>query len=102
MSRVLLRSFSRAWSGRELWPGTGNRESWRRWLDKDHPIRWAWDTFATRRARYEALFDDPSLARLVRHRLRHPREAEPLIDHLKLWLAANPATSTSPPAAARS
>ena len=50
MSRVLRRSLARAVDKRELWPGTGNREHFVRWLDKEHPIRWAWDTFAARRA----------------------------------------------------
>ena len=56
MRRVIWRSFSRAVTGRELWAGTGNREEFRRWLDKEHPIRWAWDTWAKNRPgeiRYE-------------------------------------------------
>ncbi len=60
----------------------GKREEFRRWLAKDHPIRWAWDTFARRRAEYEALFADPALGHLVRHRLRHPQQAAALIEHL--------------------
>lgn len=83
MPRVIRRSFLRALSKQELWPGTGNREEFRRWLGKDHPIRWAWDTFERRRAGYEALFADPRLRRLSLHRLRHPREAGPLIARLK-------------------
>jgi hypothetical protein len=83
MPRVLRRSIARAWSGTELWPGTGNRENWREWFKKEHPIRWAWDTFAPRRRRYEELFADPRLARLELHRLRRPREAEELIARLK-------------------
>ena len=82
MPRVLRRSIARAWSGRELWPGTGNRENWRHWLDKEHPIRWAWDTFAPRRRRYEEMFRDPDLAQLTRHRLRRPREADALVRDL--------------------
>ncbi len=61
MSRVVRRSVARVWSGRELWPGSGNRENWRHWLGKEHPIRWTCDTFASRRARYEALFSDSAL-----------------------------------------
>lgn len=79
MRRVIWRSLVRATSRRELWPGTGNREDFRRWLDREHPIRWAWDTFARRRAQYEILFADPRVEGVAKHRLRHPREAEPLI-----------------------
>jgi adenylate kinase family enzyme len=79
MGRVLRRSFVRAWTGDELWPGTGNRETFVRWLDKEHPIRWAWDTYARRKRDYTAMFEDPALAHLERHRVRHPREAAGLI-----------------------
>lgn len=82
MPRVILRSVRRAVDRTELWPGTGNRESWRRWLDREHPIRWAWDTWARRRREYAARCNEPRYAHLRIHRLRHPREAEPLIARL--------------------
>ncbi|MEO8114785.1 MAG: AAA family ATPase [Phenylobacterium sp.] len=82
MGRVIRRSFARALVRAELWPGTGNREDFGRWLRKDHPIRWAWDTFDLRRETYAALFADPSAAHVAKHRLRHPREAEPLLRRL--------------------
>src|SRR5438270_201678 len=58
MRQVIWRSFTRAIDRRELWPGTGNKELFRKWLEKEHPIRWAWDTWAMMRARYGALFAD--------------------------------------------
>ena len=82
MTRVCSRSLVRAVTKQELWPGTGNREEFRRWLDKDHPLRWAWDTYRGRRRRYAALFADPSLLRVARYRLRRPAEAGPLIRRL--------------------
>ena len=59
-----------------------NREDFRNWLDKEHPIRWAWDTFRHRRASYEAMFADPAMAAIAKHRIRRPREAAPLMDRL--------------------
>lgn len=82
MRRVIYRSVARALDGRELWEGTGNKEDFRAWLDKEHPIRWAWDTFDHRRATYEALFAHPELAGIAMHRIRKPREADPLMDRL--------------------
>lgn len=79
MRRVVRRSLVRSLSGKEVWPGTGNVETWRTWLDREHPVRWAWDNFDRRRARYEEAF---ASARPTVHRLRHPREAEPLIARL--------------------
>ena len=82
MARVIRRSVTRALARDELWPGTGNREDFRRWLDKEHPIRWAWDTFKYRRAAYEKMFADPANAHLKMHRVRHTRDAAPLLDML--------------------
>lgn len=82
MSRVIRRSFGRALSGKELWPGTGNTETFARWLDKEHPIRWAWDTWAQRRERIAREMADPALAHLRKHHLTDPREAAPLIARL--------------------
>lgn len=48
MWRVVRRSIFRAVTRRQLW--NGNRESWRHWLQPDHPIRWAWSQFSPRRA----------------------------------------------------
>src|SRR5437879_10946074 len=56
MRQVIWRSFSRAVSKTELWSGSGNKELFHKWLDKEHPIRWAWDTWALVRERYATLF----------------------------------------------
>jgi hypothetical protein len=74
MTRLLRRSVARALSRRELWLGTGNREDFRRWLQKDHPIRWTWDTYRDANERRAALFSDPGLAHARKHRLRTPAE----------------------------
>ena len=79
MRRVIGRSFSRAISHQELWPGTGNREDFGRWLDKEHPIRWTWDTFKKFRASRDVLFADDFLRHARTYRVRHPREADLLI-----------------------
>jgi adenylate kinase family enzyme len=83
MSRVLRRSFVRALFGEELWAGTGNREDFRRWLDKEHPIRWTWDTYRPANARRAERFADPELDHACKHRFRTPRET-------KAWLEGLP------------
>ncbi len=82
MRRVIGRSFARAISGGELWPGTGNTETFARWLSPDHPIRWAWDTYADRRMRYGELFADPRLAHTRRRRVSRPGDAAALVETL--------------------
>ena len=76
MGRVLWRSLKRAIDRKELWPGTGNREDFRDWLDKEHPIRWAWDSHARNHERYAAMAADPEYAHISFLRLQHPRDAE--------------------------
>ncbi len=77
MQRVIRRSLRRAVSGRELWPGTGNRESVLRWFTPDHPIRWAWRTHSDRRASFSALFSSLG-AMPQRRRLKWPSEVRRL------------------------
>ena len=82
MVRVIRRSVSRAVSRRALWPGTGNRESWRHWIRADHPIRWAWRTWGKFRQETEAQLRLPAHAHLLVHRLRRPRQARQLLADL--------------------
>jgi len=82
MRQVLWRSFSRALSKRELWPGTGNKELFRRWLDKEHPIRWAWDTWAQVHERYGQWFADGTYEGRPAYRVTSKAEGRRLIEQL--------------------
>ena len=83
MRRVFWRSFLRAVDRKELWPGTGNREGLRDWIKPEHPIRWAWSTYASLRAECESRLARPECAHLRIVRLRHPREARTLAERLR-------------------
>jgi adenylate kinase family enzyme len=74
MRRVIARSVARALDQKELW--NSNREDWRQWLHASHPIRWAWDTWADRRVRFETALAEERYAHLQVMRLRRPKEAE--------------------------
>ena len=82
MPQVIWRSFIRALGKRELWAGTGNREEFRRWLDPEHPIRWAWDTHRTIRERYADWFADGCWEGRPVHRVRTRREGRRLVQQL--------------------
>lgn len=77
--RSVIRALSRARSGRELWPGTGNRETMRRaFASRDSIILYTLTHFRAYRRRYEALAADASHGShpgLTVVRLRTPREA---------------------------
>ena len=80
MRRVLWRSIKRVVDRQELWPGTGNRERLRDWLSREHPIRWAWDTFHDRRVRYREQFERLENVKLIH--LRTPQEADAVVERL--------------------
>ena len=82
MRQVIWRSLRRAVDKRELWPGTGNKELFRKWLDKEHPIRWAWDTWAMVRDRYGRWFADGTYEGRPVHRVRNAREGRELVARL--------------------
>lgn len=81
MARVIRRSLARAATGREIWPGTGNREYFRDWLDPTHPIRWAWSTHAGYRAEFGGLVQTVG-GEIAVHQCHHPRDADRLIGTL--------------------
>ena len=92
MRQVIWRSFSRALSKRELWPGTGNRELFRKWLEKEHPIRWAWDNFSMIRERYATWFAGGVFEGRPVYRVANAQEGRRLIARL----AADQAAQTLP------
>ena len=53
VSRVLRRAIGRVLSGKELWPGTGNRETFANtFLSRDSIVLWAMKSHGTNRQRY--------------------------------------------------
>ena len=88
--QVFVRSFTRAAFRKELW--NGNRESFRNWLEPEHPIRWAWTTHARRRREYEAASaGDPRWVRL-----RSRREVRAWLDGLGVGRDAEEAVPQVP------
>lgn len=76
LTRMIKRSFSRALTERELWPGTGNRETLSALFSRKSMVLWSYQTHPIVKARYGALFARPEPAHVRFVRLRSPREAE--------------------------
>jgi adenylate kinase family enzyme len=87
MRQVITRSIWRAAFGGEVFPGC--REEWRRMLLKDHPIRWAFDTYHRRRETYTAMMADPAFQHLRFHRCRSRKQVQETLRNLTL--SAKPA-----------
>ncbi len=80
LRRGLLRGIFR----RELWPGTGNKESlWKLFFSKDSILLWMIKTHSKNRSQYLALMKDPEFAHIKFYRLRSHQEAEQFCSELE-------------------
>jgi len=79
-SRTLYQSLSRAlkriFSQQELWPGTGNRETWGRLLSKDSILLWMLKNYRHNRRRYLAIMQSPRYSHIRFVQLRSPAQAQ--------------------------
>jgi len=75
--QAVSRAFLRSLTKEELWPGTGNRESFRKsFFSKDSIIWWTMTSRNRQRLRYLRIMEDPAHAHLNIIRLTSPLEAE--------------------------
>ena len=82
--RSLTRSINRARSGQELWPGTGNIETFgKTFFSTDSILLWMLRQYPRNRRRYSALVEESQLHHIHFVRLRSPRDAETLISELQ-------------------
>ena len=82
--QTTLRAINRALTQSELWPNTGNRESFRRcFFSRDSIILWTLTTFHRRRRKYTALIESDDYPDIDFLRFRSPRESRAFIAHLQ-------------------
>lgn len=83
LRQAVGRAVSRAWHKKEIWPGTGNRESFRRsFFSRESIIWWTMKTWRANRRRYLADMHNPEYAHIRFIRLRNRRETEAFIASL--------------------
>ena len=80
LPRTLLqgikRALFRAWTKTELWPGTGNRESFRgTFFSKKSVLLWSVRSHGRLRRRYGERIKDPAFSKIAFFRLQSPAEA---------------------------
>jgi hypothetical protein len=77
LARLFERGVRRIRAHEELWPRTGNRETWRNlFLSRDSLFWWAVKTYGRRRRDLPLILARPEYAHLVIHRFRRAAEAE--------------------------
>ncbi|MDD0852119.1 hypothetical protein HBN50_03380 [Halobacteriovorax sp. GB3] len=70
----LSRSFNRALFRKEIWEGTGNKESFSRMFSKDSIVRWLFKTYRPHKKRNEDRLKSIEYSHINFHRLRSRRE----------------------------
>lgn len=79
----LCRAIGRIISRKELWPGTGNRESFRTtFMSRNSILLWMLTNWRSNQRRYLADMLDARYRHIRIVRLTHPREADALVKHL--------------------
>ncbi len=75
--QAIRRAVRRSWTQEELWPGTGNRESFRKsFFSKDSIILWSITHHGKIRKKYRQVMEDADFKHIEFVRLASPREAE--------------------------
>lgn len=79
--QAVKRALSRCISGRELWPGTGNRESFKKlFFSKDSIVLWTIKTHKSNRQRYQQLRANPKYNHINFVHLSNPKMADEYIN----------------------
>lgn len=82
LRQAVMRALKRAWHKKELWPGTGNRESFRQsFFSRESILLWTLKTWRSNRARYEADLADPAFTHIRFVRLRSPRQTRDFLNN---------------------
>ncbi|CAN5671360.1 adenylate kinase [soil metagenome] len=77
LSQAVFRALRRAWTKEELWPGTGNRESFRgSFLSRKSIILWTIQQHGPTREKNLRIMQDPKHAHIKFVRLANHREAD--------------------------
>lgn len=83
--QAIKRSLSRAITKEELWPGTGNKESFRKTLlSRDSILLWILQTYKKNRKLYIAAMANKKYAHINFVRLTSPKECSNYLINLKL------------------
>lgn len=78
------RAIQRAWTQVELWPGTGNRESFRKsFFSSQSVILWALANYRRIQQRYSSVREDQAWAHICFIELRSRRDAERFVDRAR-------------------
>jgi len=80
----IIRTFKRSYSGKELWPNTGNTETFKKsFFSKDSIILWMIKSYFKVRKKYETLIINPKYSHINFVRLKSHKEIQLFINNCK-------------------
>jgi adenylate kinase family enzyme len=78
----LTRTIKRSALKKEIWKGTGNRESFRRMFSKDSILIWLLKTYSKNIEKYESALEDPEYSHINFIRLKSRKEVDLFIKNI--------------------
>lgn len=84
LSQAVKRALKRAFYQEEIWPGTGNRESFKMLFSRDSIVLWTIKTYRKKRMIYRTLMKDPHFSHIEFITLRSRKEMEGFIQKVRL------------------
>lgn len=78
--QIFMRCLQRAITRKELWEGTGNKESFGRMFSRDSILLWLFKTYSSHSLRYQERMNDPKFKHIKFHRLRSRKEIAEYLD----------------------
>jgi len=80
----LKRAISRAYSSNEIWPGTGNKETFSNtFLSKDSILLWTLKTFWENRRKYNQIMSEEKYYQIKFIKLNSPKQCSLFLEELK-------------------
>ncbi|MBD5781718.1 adenylate kinase [Pelagicoccus sp. NFK12] len=84
LAQAFRRAIERAWTKEEIWPGTGNRESFRKsFFSRDSVLLWTLTSYRPLRKRYLGIMKDPSYAHIEFVQLRGHAKANAYLERIR-------------------
>ncbi|MEZ5043804.1 MAG: shikimate kinase [Saprospiraceae bacterium] len=81
--QAIRRAINRVITKKELWPGTGNRESFKQLLSKDSIVWWTLKTYKRNRVKYLKVMDNPNYKHIEFIHLKTPKACKEFLYKIK-------------------
>lgn len=87
LKQAVFRAAKRAWSKKEIWPGTGNYETFRKsFFSKDSVVLWTITSYDGIVERYEKDMEAPENSHIKFYRLKNHKQIEEFVsEYKKSW-----------------